>query len=93
MGSSRLLEFLVALIVGGLAVLGALFLIGFLLVEPIRSPPSEEPTRPLGKFPPPLPSLLPTLPSLLPTLHQISSFLINNLPDSPFSPLNQIPSF
>lgn len=48
-GSSSLLEFLVALIIGGLAVLGALLCIGFLLVEPIRSPPSEAPTIDLGK--------------------------------------------
>lgn len=60
MGSSRLLEYLVALTVGVLAVLGALLCIGFLLVEPIRSPPSEGPTVSLGKslplyiIPPPL---------------------------------------
>ena len=50
-GSSSLLEFLVALTIGGLAVVGALLCIGFLLVEPIRSPPSEAPTVDLGKPP------------------------------------------
>lgn len=50
MGSSQLVEYLVALVVGILAVLGALLCIGFLLVEPIRSPPTEvQPTVSLGK--------------------------------------------
>ncbi len=62
MGSSKLLEFIVALVVGILAVLGALFCIAFLLVEPVRFPPSEEPTVSLGKSLPPLPSLPSPLP-------------------------------
>lgn len=49
MGSSQLVEFLVALVVGILAVLGALFCVGFLLMDPIRFPPSEGPTVSLGK--------------------------------------------
>ena len=49
MGSSKLVEFLVALLVGVLAILASLFCIGFLLVEPIKSPPSQQPTVSLGE--------------------------------------------
>ena len=37
-GSSDLIEFLIALFVGLLAILGGLLCIGFLLVEPLRNP-------------------------------------------------------
>ena len=40
-GSSELIEFLIALFVGLVAVLGAACCIGFLLVEPLRNPPGE----------------------------------------------------
>ena len=38
-GSSDLIEFLIALIVGVLAILGGVFCLGFLLVAPLRNPP------------------------------------------------------
>ena len=41
MVSSRLLEFVVALVVGILAITGALFCVGFLLIHPLRTPPSD----------------------------------------------------
>lgn len=44
-GSSDLIEFLIALFVGLLAVLGGLLCIGFLLVEPLRNPHGQ--TAPL----------------------------------------------
>lgn len=51
MSSSQLVEYLVALVVGVLAVLGAALCIGFLLVEPVRFPPSEtQPTVSLGNY-------------------------------------------
>ena len=54
-GSSELIEFLIALFVGLLAVLGATLCIGFLLVEPLRNPPGQsEPIIEIGKFQPPL---------------------------------------
>lgn len=49
-GSSELIEFLIALLVGFLAVLGALFCIGFLLVDPVRNPMGEGEVSPLSKF-------------------------------------------
>ena len=50
-GSSELIEFLIALIVGLLAVLGAMLCIGFLLVEPLRNPPGQtEPIIEICKF-------------------------------------------
>ena len=36
--SSQLVEFFIAIVVGLLAILGALLCVGFLLVEPIRNP-------------------------------------------------------
>lgn len=51
MGSSRLVEYVLALIVAGLALLGALLCLGFLLWEPLMFPPSsEEPLVDLGKM-------------------------------------------
>ena len=40
-GSSDLIEFLIALFVGLVAILGAIVCIGFLLVEPMRNPPAQ----------------------------------------------------
>ena len=37
-GSSGVVEFSIALVVGLLALLGGLFIVAFLLVEPIRDP-------------------------------------------------------
>ena len=52
-GSSELIEFLIALIVGLLAVLGAMLCIGFLLVEPLRNPPGQtEPIIEICEFQP-----------------------------------------
>lgn len=49
-GSSELIEFVIALLVGVLAVLGGLFVIAFLLVEPVRNPPgSSESAAQSGK--------------------------------------------
>ena len=50
-GSSELIEFLIALFVGLLAVLGATLCIGFLLVEPLRNPPGQtEPIIEISKY-------------------------------------------
>lgn len=49
-GSSELIEFLIAALVGFLAVLGALFCIGFLLVDPVRNPMGEGEVSQLSKF-------------------------------------------
>lgn len=50
-GSSELIEFLIALFVGLLAVLGATLCIGFLLVEPLRNPPGQNaPNIEISKF-------------------------------------------
>ena len=43
-GSSQAVEFFISLFVGVLAILGAVFIIGFLLVEPIRHPPGQTAT-------------------------------------------------
>ena len=52
-GSSELIEFLIALFVGLLAVLGAMLCIGFLLVEPLRNPPGQNvPNVEICKFHP-----------------------------------------
>ena len=48
-GSSEVIEFFIAVLVGLLAVLGALFCIGFLLVEPVRNPVGENDDLPLSK--------------------------------------------
>ena len=48
-GSSEAVELLIAVLVGLLAVLGALFCIGFLLVEPVRNPIGENDDVPLSK--------------------------------------------
>ena len=40
-GSSDLIEFLIALFVGLVAILGGMLCIGFLLVEPLRNPPGH----------------------------------------------------
>lgn len=48
-GSSELIEFSIALLVGVLAVIGGLFVIGFLLVEPIRNAPGTEDAISIGK--------------------------------------------
>jgi len=49
MGRAEAIEFLIAVLVGLLAVLGALFCIGFLLVEPVRNPVGENDDVPLSK--------------------------------------------
>lgn len=49
-GSSELIEFLIAALVGLLAALGALFCIGFLLVDPVRNPMGEGEVLELSKF-------------------------------------------
>jgi len=49
MGRAEAIEFLIAVLVGLLAVLGALFCIGFLLVEPVRNPVGENDNLPLSK--------------------------------------------
>ena len=48
-GSSELIEFSIALLVGVLAILGGLFVIGFLLVEPVRHAPGSEGAINIGK--------------------------------------------
>ena len=50
MGRAEAIEFLIAVLVGLLAVLGALFCIGFLLVEPVRNPVGENDDVPLSKY-------------------------------------------
>jgi len=49
-GSSEVIEIFIAVLVGLLAVLGALFCIGLLLlVEPVRNPVGENDDMPLSK--------------------------------------------
>lgn len=47
MGSSKLIEYFIALFVGLLAILAGLFVIGFLLVDPLREPNGIDDTAPL----------------------------------------------
>ena len=48
--SSQLVEFFIAIVVGLLAILGALLCVGFLLVEPVRNPNGVGVTKPLPDF-------------------------------------------
>ena len=49
MGSSKLIEYFIALFVGLLAILGALLVIGFLLVDPLRDPNGIDDTGAFSK--------------------------------------------
>ncbi len=50
-GSSPCIEFFVSLFVGSVAILGGLFIIGFLLVEPVRHPPGQRaPTVDISEY-------------------------------------------
>jgi hypothetical protein len=48
--SSQLVEFVISIAVGLLAILGALLCVGFLLVDPVRNPKGVGETQPLPDF-------------------------------------------
>lgn len=48
--SSQLVEFVIAIAVGLLAILGGLLCVGFLLVDPVRNPKGVGETKPLPDY-------------------------------------------
>ena len=48
--SSQLVEFVISIAVGLLAILGALLCVGFLLVDPVRNPNGVGQTQPLPDY-------------------------------------------
>ena len=48
--SSQLVEFIIAIAVGLLAILGGLLCVGFLLIDPVRNPNGIGETQPLPDY-------------------------------------------